>query len=81
MIPEYDQFPVFYYCNHNSVMGPGEVLIEKDQLVNEPTGELVGIVKISPRLFNCMLHYAKEKFEDSLHIYKPLYRLRRHEIK
>ena len=33
MIPEYDQFPVFYYCNHNSVMGPGEILIEKDQLI------------------------------------------------
>ena len=40
---------------------------EKDQLENEPTGELVGIVKISPRLFNCMLHYAKEKFEDSFY--------------
>ena len=36
---------------------------EKNQLINEPTGELVGIVKISPRLFNCMLRHAEESFE------------------
>ena len=31
MIPEYDQFPVFYYGNHNAVSGGGEVRIQKDQ--------------------------------------------------
>ena len=31
MIPEYDQFPVFYYGNHNAIGGPGEVRIQKDQ--------------------------------------------------
>lgn len=25
MIPEFDQFPVFYFSNHNAVQGPGEV--------------------------------------------------------
>ena len=31
MIPEYDQFPVFYYGNHNAISGEGEVCIQKDQ--------------------------------------------------
>lgn len=25
MIPEYDQFPIFYFTNHNGIIGPGEV--------------------------------------------------------
>ena len=25
MIPEFDQFPIFYFTNHHSVVGPGEV--------------------------------------------------------
>src|SRR6187200_1363671 len=25
MIPEFDQFPVFYFTNHHSIQGPGEV--------------------------------------------------------
>jgi fumarylacetoacetate (FAA) hydrolase len=25
MIPEFDQFPVFYFTNHNAIVGPGEV--------------------------------------------------------
>ena len=33
MIPEYDEFPVFYYANHNSISGPGEIKIPKDQSV------------------------------------------------
>ena len=32
MIPEYDQYPVFYYTNHLSIIGPGEVTLEKDHL-------------------------------------------------
>ena len=39
---------------------------DKEQLINEPTGELVGIVKISPRLFDCMVRHAEEHFEHSL---------------
>ena len=25
MIPEYDEFPIYYYSNHNSVFGPGNL--------------------------------------------------------
>jgi fumarylacetoacetate (FAA) hydrolase len=25
MIPEFDQYPIFYFTNHHSIMGPGEV--------------------------------------------------------
>ena len=30
MIPEYDQFPVFYFTNHNSIQGPGEIVCMPD---------------------------------------------------
>ncbi len=30
MIEEFDQFPVFYFTNHNAVCGPGDVILEKD---------------------------------------------------
>lgn len=30
MIPEFDQYPVFYFTNHHSVKGPGEVLCMPD---------------------------------------------------
>ena len=29
MIPEFDDFPVYYYSNHNAIYGPGEVKINK----------------------------------------------------
>lgn len=32
MIPEFDQFPVFYFTNHNAVIGPGELKVEEDHL-------------------------------------------------
>ncbi|MDO8550314.1 MAG: fumarylacetoacetate hydrolase family protein [Ignavibacteria bacterium] len=32
MIPEFDQFPVFYFTNHNSVFGEGDVYVEADHL-------------------------------------------------
>lgn len=32
MIPEFDQFPVFYFSNHNSIQGPGEIICMPDQL-------------------------------------------------
>jgi fumarylacetoacetate (FAA) hydrolase len=32
MLPEYDQFPVFYYTNHLSIIGPGDAIVEKDHL-------------------------------------------------
>ncbi|MEO8108752.1 MAG: fumarylacetoacetate hydrolase family protein [Ginsengibacter sp.] len=30
MIPEYDQFPIFYFTNHNSIQGPGEIVCMPD---------------------------------------------------
>ncbi len=32
MIPEYDQFPIFYFTNHNSIQGPGEIICMPDHL-------------------------------------------------
>lgn len=32
MIPEFDQFPVFYFTNHQSIIGEGEVMVEIDHL-------------------------------------------------
>ena len=32
MIPEFDQFPVFYFSNHNSIKGPGEIICMPDHL-------------------------------------------------
>lgn len=32
MIPEFDLFPVFYYTNHLSVIGPGEVAVRQGHL-------------------------------------------------
>lgn len=30
MIPEFDQFPVFYFTNHNAIQGPGDVELMPD---------------------------------------------------
>lgn len=30
MIPEFDQYPVFYFTNHNAIQGPGEVFCMPD---------------------------------------------------
>ncbi len=30
MIPEFDQYPIFYFTNHHSVQGPGEILCMPD---------------------------------------------------
>ncbi len=32
MIPEFDQFPVFYFTNHNSIIGEGDLVVESDHL-------------------------------------------------
>ncbi len=32
MIPEFDQFPVFYFTNHNAIFGEGEIIVEEDHL-------------------------------------------------
>ena len=33
MIPEFDQFPVFYMTNHNAIIGPGDVKLESDHFL------------------------------------------------
>jgi fumarylacetoacetate (FAA) hydrolase len=30
MLPEYDQYPIFYLSNHNSIQGPGEIICMPD---------------------------------------------------
>lgn len=30
MIPEFDQFPIFYLTNHNAIFGGGDIFLEKD---------------------------------------------------
>lgn len=30
MIPEFDQYPIFYFTNHNSIVGPGDVMCMPD---------------------------------------------------
>ena len=32
MIPEFDQYPVFYMTNHNAIYGEGDIVVEKDHL-------------------------------------------------
>jgi fumarylacetoacetate (FAA) hydrolase len=32
MIPEFDQYPVFYFTNHNAIYGEGEIRVENDHL-------------------------------------------------
>ena len=32
MIPEFDQYPIFYFTNHHSIQGPGEVVCMPDHL-------------------------------------------------
>ena len=32
MIPEFDQFPIFYFGNHNTVFGEGTIKVEDDHL-------------------------------------------------
>jgi fumarylacetoacetate (FAA) hydrolase len=33
MIPEFYQYPIFYFTNHQAVFGEGEIVIEKDHLL------------------------------------------------
>ena len=34
MIPEFDQYPVFYFTNHQSIKGPGDILCMPDHFEN-----------------------------------------------
>jgi len=32
MIPEFDEFPIFYFTNHNAIYGEGDIVVEDDHL-------------------------------------------------
>lgn len=32
MLSEFDQYPVFYFSNHNAIIGSGDLIVEKDHL-------------------------------------------------
>ena len=32
MIPEFDQFPIFYFTNHNAIFGEGDIVVEDDHM-------------------------------------------------
>ena len=32
MIPEFDQYPIFYFTNHHSIQGPGNIICMPDHL-------------------------------------------------
>ncbi len=34
MIPEFDEYPIFYFTNHNSIQGPGKIYCMPDHFVN-----------------------------------------------
>ena len=33
MIPEFDQYPIFYFTNHNAIFGEGDIVVENDHLL------------------------------------------------
>ena len=48
MIPEFDQFPIFYFTNHNSVTGPGEIVCMPDHFLKLDFELEVSIVICKP---------------------------------
>ncbi|MEW6051526.1 MAG: fumarylacetoacetate hydrolase family protein [Candidatus Zixiibacteriota bacterium] len=57
MIPEFDQFPVFYFTNHHSIFGPGDVTVESDHL-QQLDFELEAAIVIGKRGRNIETHDA-----------------------
>ena len=47
MIPEFDEFPAFYFGNHASVVGPGDVLVRSRHL-DQLDYELEAAVVVGP---------------------------------
>lgn len=59
MIPEFDQYPIFYFTNHNAVFGPGDILVEDDHLKSLDF-ELEAAIVISKRGKNIPAEKADE---------------------
>lgn len=48
MIPEFDQYPIFYFTNHNSIQGPGDVVCMPDHFEKLDFELEAGIVICKP---------------------------------
>lgn len=59
MIPEFDQYPIFYFTNHNAIYGEGEIIVEKDHL-EQLDFELEIAAVICRRGKNIDSHYADD---------------------
>ena len=59
MIPEFDQFPVFYFTNHQSIIGAGDVVVEADHL-QQLDFELEGAIVIGKQGRNIPASKADE---------------------
>ena len=59
MIPEFDQYPIFYFTNHNAVFGPGDIMVEDDHLKSLDF-ELEAAIVISKRGKNIPAEKADE---------------------
>lgn len=59
MIPEFDQYPIFYFTNHHSIQGPGPVLCMPDHF-NKLDFELEAAIVISKHGRNIKAEEADE---------------------
>lgn len=59
MIPEFDQYPIFYFTNHHSVRGPGEILCMPDHF-DKLDFELEVAVVIGRQGRNIMAEHADD---------------------
>jgi len=59
MIPEFDQYPVFYFTNHNAIFGEGDIVVEGDHL-KQLDFELEAAIVIGKRGKNILYSEADE---------------------
>ncbi len=59
MIPEFDMFPVFYFTNHGSVIGPGELRVRK-QHMDRLDFELEAAIVVGQETRDLTAHNADE---------------------
>jgi fumarylacetoacetate (FAA) hydrolase len=59
MIPEFDQFPVFYFTNHHGVVGPGDVHVRKAHL-ERLDYELEAAIVVGKKAKNLTVQQADE---------------------
>ena len=59
MISEFDQYPVFYFTNHNAVFGEGDIVVESDHLL-QLDFELEAAIVIGKRSKNISSNQADE---------------------